>query len=379
MASDIVEPDATLKGSCAEETEQNPPRHGERQAPVSSTDEIAFNLLVGQVPDPMLGPLTSSSDEHCQLISGAVPDPMLASHSVADAEPAEAIDSPEESTFSEFESIQTGAPLTKPSDRKPRQISVDEADDEEDDDDEDEAPARGNSLLVMLLASYASAVTLGLLWVLFSGRKLHETASLSDDGTGYEASNSRDPGFRADRSRVVTKSAKIPEANRTTLGGTLKLGDLEVTPLSVTEGPVELERTLTVRKTRKGGGHALKLRLRFRNISQSAIFAPLDEGFIRERLRAAPESFVESNTGEPILTLYPLAVESEWSIVGQVIRELGPQQSFESLIVTEPDALGRVTPEMVWRVRLRIGINETADLGLIFRANEIQGDRPPKS
>ena len=61
--------------------------------------------------------------------------------------------------------------------------------------------------------------------------------------------------------------------------------------------------------------------------------------------------------------MFPLAVESEWSIVGQEFRELKPGESYETVVVSAPDALDHVAPEMTWRLRLRTDINQTDDPG----------------
>ena len=73
--------------------------------------------------------------------------------------------------------------------------------------------------------------------------------------------------------------------------------------------------------------------------------------------------------------LFPLAVESEWMIVGQEFRELGPGESMEGIIVSAPDARGLIEEEMTWRVRLRTGINETDVLGVWIADHEIRPER----
>ena len=70
--------------------------------------------------------------------------------------------------------------------------------------------------------------------------------------------------------------------------------------------------------------------------------------------------------------MFPLAVDSEWSITGQEFRELRPSESFESLIVSEPKAMDKLAPEMVWRIHLRTGIDQLGDFGLTFRPADIK-------
>ena len=375
MSSDVLEPETSA------DIPQGQPAPFQLPESSRSNDDLSLNSLLGQAPDPMLDPLTSSSDELTRLISSAKPDPLLASESVADAVPEASegdpvaidhsegfspdpgpIDVSDDSTINALDLIQTDTSPTIPP----------ASDDEETEDEDDEESAPRTSLLVILLASYASAVTIGLVWVLLSGRKVQESPSLADDSA---VSSPRDPGVRADRSRTLSGPVAIPETHRVTLGKTIRVGDLEITPLALTEGPVELERTLTERVLKKEGDHALTLAIRFRNVSQSSLFAPLDEAFIRQRLRTEPESFVESMSGVPIIANYPLAVESEWSIVGQVFRELRPQETFESLIVSEADVLTKVEPEMIWRIRLRTGIERLGDVGVVMNATEIKAGK----
>ena len=51
------------------------------------------------------------------------------------------------------------------------------------------------------------------------------------------------------------------------------------------------------------------------------------------------DSFVMLGGGKRIEP-FPLAVESEWTIVGQDFRELGPGETMEALIVSAHDVLG---------------------------------------
>jgi hypothetical protein len=70
--------------------------------------------------------------------------------------------------------------------------------------------------------------------------------------------------------------------------------------------------------------------------------------------------------------MFPLAIVSEWSIVGQEFRELRPGESYETLVVSAPDALDRLAPEMTWRIRLRTDINQTELIGIQFEENQIR-------
>ncbi|HMB08595.1 MAG TPA: hypothetical protein VKP69_33295, partial [Isosphaeraceae bacterium] len=94
------------------------------------------------------------------------------------------------------------------------------------------------------------------------------------------------------------------------------------------------------------------------------------EAFLRENERGQLDSFIETSDGLQI-KMFPLAVASEWSIIGQEFRELKPGQSYETEVVSAPDVQGHVTPEMTWRLRLRTGINQTDTMGVRFREDQI--------
>lgn len=242
-------------------------------------------------------------------------------------------------------------------------------DDAEEDDEGDEPAPRGSSLAMMLLASYASAVTLGLIWVLWTGRRVREGP---EPDFLPPADTRPDPGRRADRSHRLIAPPPVAAEHLTTLGKMVRLGLIEATPLSITSGPVALDRGVVQRETKSGGDDALKLRLRLRNVSTETVIAPLDEAFLRERVSADPDSFIETNGGGPSIAMYPLAVESEWSIAGQEIRELKPGEVLETVVVSAPESRAKTSPEMTWRVRLRTDINHTDDLGVRFRQDEIK-------
>ena len=117
-------------------------------------------------------------------------------------------------------------------------------------DDLDGGPAaRRSSWTTILLASYASAVTCGLIWVLISGRRMRESA----EADFLPPSDTRpDPGRRADQSRRIVAPPPIAAEHLTTIGKAVSLGQIEATPLAVSSGPVTL-RAQQHRRDRKEG------------------------------------------------------------------------------------------------------------------------------
>ncbi len=335
--------------------------------PNSSTsgDELTASLIEAS-PDPLLGEFVNGS-------SADVETPAPADGDRAQ-EPAAGADSSE--AFKALAGLDLGRPSAGPPvgavDRSvvPRSNEAAAEEDEELEEHDDEVvPARGSSLAFMLLASYASAVTLGLIWVLWTGRRLHESAAV-DSSPPVDARS--DPGQRAADARRVVAPKPIAENHLATLGQTIVLGAIEVTPLEVASGPVQLERKFGDHERRSGGENALKLRLRLRNASTDVVLAPLDEAFLRDRPQADPDSFIEVSGGGPPIAQFPLAVESEWTIVGQEFRDLRPGDVLETLVVSAPEAFARKAPEMTWRIRLRTDLNHTDDLGVRFHESDIK-------
>jgi hypothetical protein len=213
-------------------------------------------------------------------------------------------------------------------------------------------------------------VTIGLIWVLWSHRAPRESSSVEPD-VFPSVKNVADPGHRAGESRRFVPLDPLPENQVTRLGQTLQLGSLEVTPLDIAAGQVTLRHEIHQTERRAGGRGALMLKLRLKNLSNDSILVPLDEAFIRERGRGFHDSFIEVGPTQQI-DMFPLAIVSEWSIVGQEFRELRPGESYETLVVSAPDALDRLAPEMTWRIRLRTDINQTELIGIQFEENQIR-------
>ena len=210
---------------------------------------------------------------------------------------------------------------------------------------------------------------MGLIWVLWTGRRIAEPSTAESPPTAEAVA---DPGRQAGRSKRLVPSTSVADATPAQLGETVRIGRLEVTPLDVTTGPFSLERTVGRPERRTGGKGALRLRIRLKNVSNDLILAPLDEAFVREREPGQPDSYIETTPGRPLIEMYPLAVESEWSIVGQEFRELKPGEAFETLVVSTTDAAASLAAEMTWRLRLRTDVNQSDDLDIHFRANEVQ-------
>jgi hypothetical protein len=250
----------------------------------------------------------------------------------------------------------------------------------EDEEEEGDLPPRGVSWPVLLLASVNSALLIFLGWHFYKEHRTPREAAEPNSApivaeAGVE--ESPDPGRRAGQSGRYVPPPPIAADHLTTLGKALRVGSLEITPTGLTSGPVTLQREVLSSERRKAGSGALKLRLRLRNISDDLIFFPLDEVFLRERERGGFDSFIDAGQ-ETSIDMYPLALASEWSIVGQEFRKLKPGEAYETLVVSAPDAVKRKSPEMTWRIRIRTGIEQTDVIGVRFRDSEIRPEPEPQ-
>ena len=218
----------------------------------------------------------------------------------------------------------------------------------------------------ILLLSYSSILTLALIWLIATGRMPARDAAAEPppvEAPAVEAS----PNVA--RPAVVPSTPPIPNENVTTPGRPLVLGDLEVTPLSVEAGSVELIRAIDP-DARRHEDDCLILRLRLVNRSSDRTFKPLDRILIRERDTGPFDPYINTAEGR-LIHLFPLAPDSEWSILGQSFPELRPGESAETCVIAEPGSAGQLAGEMTWRLRLRTGVYRTDMLGVKFEGAEV--------
>ena len=306
-------------------------------SPFQESSSSSGSRIVPAEPDPVLGPFVTPS-------SGS------ATSSVLEGPPPAPSGGP-------FPAIDLGSRVEAGSNLR-------SSDPEEAGDDEPEG--RRTSWASVLLLSYASAITIGLAWTLLKDRR-RETlqAPAPPPPAAVAAESARQAGL----SRKIEPPEPILGEHFLATGKPLRVGDLEASPVDVKRQAVTLERSTPLGKAdRKAGGKgALVLRLRLKNVSRDAVFAPLDQAYLRERGKGIVDTFVETKGGERIYP-YPLAIESEWSIVDQPFEALRPGESRTVAIVSAPEAPPDSSGPFTWRVRLRTGIDRTDVVGLRWPA-----------
>jgi hypothetical protein len=245
------------------------------------------------------------------------------------------------------------------SDAKAATEEVEEGDDEE--------PRRGWS--GVLLASYASAVTLGLIWFVMQDRPKEKPESQPPEAEVTKLERGQPP-LTSHLSKLVPPIEPILGEHFARMGQPLQIGSLEITPLDVKRQDVKIQRpnVLSVSEVREMGKKALVLRLKVKNTSTDSAFAPLDPAYLRERGDKVVDTFVTTASDERVYP-FPLAVASEWSIVGQDLSELRPGEARTIAIATAADAPPDSAGPFTWRVRLRTGVDRTDVIGLVWPAS----------
>ena len=162
----------------------------------------------------------------------------------------------------------------------------------------------------------------------------------------------------------------LPAENVASLRNAIRIGGVEVTPLDIVVTRLDLVRSIDPADWRREKSASLVLRLKLTNVSNAHSFAPLEPRFVREQASTPDRSTIATSQGQGI-NLFPLAVDSEWSIVGQDFTVLDPGESVETLIASEPVVAANLTDDMTWRIRLRIGPYRTDVLGVRFNKVDV--------
>jgi len=216
--------------------------------------------------------------------------------------------------------------------------------------------------LFVMLAGYASAVTIALIWLWWTRGRVHPLESLPDvepKSTSY----------------IIPESSPLPKGHSLALGETRRFGDLEITPLRVIRGPALLVAVSAGAGDADPEGEStfplLKLWLRIRNVSDDQTFRP----FGRELLRLPGPSrrfntFVcradqQREDGERVLVYHLWQSQHDLALQGQhVDRKLGPQETCETYVASSDQGIDDLKGDLVWRVHFRKGRNRKTGRGV---------------
>jgi hypothetical protein len=244
----------------------------------------------------------------------------------------------------------------------------------------------------LLVASYASAMTLACLFLLYQRKHNPGTLDLPDLAPPAQTVQ----GKRVSLKKLYLPEEKpVPSANVLKLGESRQYGSVKVTPLRVTRGPVEFSfYKADEDQEKEAEGPVLKLHLRFENVSPDQDFVPLDSELVYAKdVTKSGEMFNHhnfvSNVGQrgtraKHAYTFDLKPGGMWLIKDQHIDEkFGPGQVLETFIPTTAEEIEALEGDLVWRVHFRKGYNRTSYRGVttlievLFNSSEIVDDPHP--
>lgn len=213
----------------------------------------------------------------------------------------------------------------------------------------------------LLLTSYASALTLALCWLVVTGRVKW------GPGSGKADHDSQTVATQDERSSLPT----IPPDHLAQLGETMRVGNLEVTPLEIRADGVWLRNvTMQEGNFRKGGIDSYWLRLKLRNVSTMDEFAPLDAALLRATDQGGLDALIVTETDR--VPMFPLAQTSEWVVDGEDFAALAPGEEREFVIASSPGTSRKASARMTWRMRVRVAPNQTELIGVEFMKSDVK-------
>jgi hypothetical protein len=222
---------------------------------------------------------------------------------------------------------------------------------------------------LLIATSYASLVTLILIYLLFLRGGAHYLESLPD----------LVPDIRKDGEvgmKPVLPQMNLAPGHELQLGQSTRFGNVLVTPVKVTRGPLTFEHIYGQRNVqREPSPPVLKLWLRFEHVGDGAPFPPLDQTLVyrkilnKETLKEFSLNFLcptDQRTlveGERFL-VYDLPEFSEFRLIDQRLNQwLEPGETYETFIPAQ-EGIAEVDGAWVWRVLFRKGLNPDSGRGV---------------
>jgi hypothetical protein len=256
------------------------------------------------------------------------------------------------------------------------------------------------ALLVVPLISYSILATIAVVYLRFfhsAPTTQPHPLEMIPDIEGEK------PGAKRVNKEVSVKfhgrqEKDLPAQLRTTLRKPIRIGDLEVTPVSVELRTIEF--IVRGKDPVRSETPTLVLNLHLKNVSKDVAFHPLDPYFVRRWKEIKDESkegmpFTYLAVGKERFYGGPIGLaerkERHETIKDQQLgRELQPGEAMDTFICTSPDdpvqeAAEAAKQPMLWRVQVRRGLVETpnrgelpasAVIGVEFARDEIRKARP---
>ncbi|MFO0809627.1 MAG: hypothetical protein U0746_13465 [Gemmataceae bacterium] len=257
--------------------------------------------------------------------------------------------------------------------------------------------SRTTTLALSILIPYAIFMTVVAItyYMKFESAKQVSPLEMIPDLLG-EFRNKQSKGSTSQSLRLPKPDQKLPTSLTTTLGRPITVGDIEVTPVEITQEPVvvfEKEKGKDEPERREFPNEHLVLHLKLRNVSPELTFFPSDPFFTRRPKTPSdrPYAMVEVSNerfygGLVEYSVEPGRIERTW-VAGQENDHLPlrPGESRTTVVVTHPKdsviaAVNSAKSPALWRVHVRRGMVPYRDtevpascvIGVRFSASHVR-------
>lgn len=222
-------------------------------------------------------------------------------------------------------------------------------------------------MMLVIVGSYASAITIVLVYTLLFSRTSN-LESLPDLVPPKTKKGDITWNYNPPKNEVAP-------GHTLSLGQTRRFGNVRVTPIGVTRGPVRFEHfSGQAGLQRSPSEPILKLWVKFENVSRNQTFAPLDPHMLFTRDSRNMGQNVRANSFIALTTnrvknkadayIFDLPVQSEFRMVGQSLgRELDPGDNFETFVPSDEEARN-LNGELIWRFQFRKGYHPKSMRGV---------------
>lgn len=245
------------------------------------------------------------------------------------------------------------------------------------------------ALVFVPLVSYAILATIAVIILYLRPQPPDPLERLPDLEGDYRGAKHQKPG--AVSYERISPESPLPARLQVSLGQSIRLGDLEITPLAVELRHLKITQPGMDPETTPEP--ALVLRLRLKNLSSDMVFSPTDPYFDRRWKSLSgtgkPYTFLEFGSnrffGGPLPWQPGTAPEDRATIEGQQYGPLHPGEEVTTLVCTDSDdglaqLLASYQGSLLWRIHLRRGLVQvgqkevcaTAVVGVRFSDREIQ-------
>ncbi len=237
-----------------------------------------------------------------------------------------------------------------------------------------------SNLKFLLLASYASAVTIIALMLMMRGGQ-----SANSENLESLPDVAPEP---ADELSYIPVNATLPPGHRLNFGEKQRFGNIEVEPLKIVKEPLEFTHySGNGDLTRPASRPVYKLWIKFTNVSNKQAIAPLDGALLlrwvmkseKQREYANYYIFADGTKDDAdTIETYRHSKTSDWDLQNQQLgRVLEPGESYETYIPSTEE-LSRKLPENAnWRLQFRKGFSPSGNgvttiIDVVFHREDVE-------